>query len=164
MRDYTNIGQHQGSTAEKRYSAPPRLAGFWVRAAAYALDYLIILPLILFVCFFALGVFVGMTGGPSDPDSFFNGNYNLLTLGVVFMYYTILQASPLQGTFGKAAVGIKIINSHNERISILRSAWRTLFYLPSAVLLCLGFFMIGLREDKRGLHDLFSGTYVVYKR
>ncbi|MGZ3407783.1 MAG: RDD family protein, partial [Polyangia bacterium] len=82
----------------------------------------------------------------------------LVILG--FLYFFLFTA--LRGqTFGKHLMRVKVIDAFGERPSIARSLLRTAAYLPSLLLLALGFLWIGFDREKRGLHDWLADTYVV---
>jgi uncharacterized RDD family membrane protein YckC len=61
------------------------------------------------------------------------------------------------------AIGAKITLLDGSPISYNRALLRWLAARLSDVLF-LGYILIALRRDKRGLHDLLAGTKVVFKR
>lgn len=77
------------------------------------------------------------------------------------MYVILLPASTLQGTLGKAALGLKITDVNGERISVWRSLGRALSEILSTIILFIGYIMIAFHREKRGLHDIIAGTYVI---
>ena len=74
-----------------------------------------------------------------------------------------MEASGYQGTFGKYALGLKVVDKNGQRITMTSSFLRTILYIIGAqgFLLCLGVVMIGFTEYKQGLHDILANTYVV---
>jgi uncharacterized RDD family membrane protein YckC len=76
-------------------------------------------------------------------------------------YWPALHASPLQATFGKALVRLRITGYQGERVSFLRALARELAKVPAGALLLLGFLMAGLTARKQALHDFLASTYVV---
>lgn len=76
-------------------------------------------------------------------------------------YWPALHASPLQATFGKALVRLRITGYQGERVSFLRALGRELAKVPAGALLLLGFLMAGLTARKQALHDFLASTYVV---
>ncbi len=60
-----------------------------------------------------------------------------------------MESSPKQGTLGKLALGIKVIDYNGERIPFGRASVRFLSKILSILLLCAGFIMIGFTERKR---------------
>ena len=79
------------------------------------------------------------------------------------LYKPIMEASGYQGTFGKYALGLKVVDKNGQRITMTSSFLRTILYIigAQAFLLCLGIVMIGFTEYKQGLHDILANTYVV---
>ena len=74
-----------------------------------------------------------------------------------------MEASEYQGTVGKYALGMKVVDQNGQRITMTSSFLRTILYIIGAqgFLLCLGVVMIGFTEYKQGLHDILANTYVV---
>jgi uncharacterized RDD family membrane protein YckC len=79
------------------------------------------------------------------------------------LYFIIMPVTSMQGTLGKAVLGLKITDHDGGRISILTSIGRYLGYILSAIILLIGYMMVGWTERKQGLHDKLASTYVVYK-
>ena len=73
------------------------------------------------------------------------------------------RVSPRQATFGKAALGLVVIDGGGHRISFLRATGRWLGKLLSWATFGIGFYLIQFTEKKQGLHDLIADTFVVYK-
>ena len=57
--------------------------------------------------------------------------------------------------------GLKVVNDQYERISFWHAMLRIVFKFLSLFLLFGGFFMIYLRKDRKGLHDLITKTKVI---
>lgn len=137
-------------------------AGFWKRFGAFALDSLILFA-ITFVISFIFG-FVLAAGGASED--FLTGVSILLNLvsGVLGMlYFVIMESSSRQATIGKLALGIKVTTLDGEQISFWRAMGRYWAKFISALILLVGYFMVGFTEKKQGLHDMMAGCLVVNK-
>ncbi|MNM97615.1 RDD family protein [compost metagenome] len=129
-----------------------RKAGFWIRFGAALLDGIIVsIPLAILAYIIDGGVDKGFT---NDILSFL---YSLL-LPVFWNGYTI----------GKRICGIRI-----RRVSdfsppgigtmLLRTLVSGIIYgITFGIAAIVSAFMVGLREDKRSIHDLIAGTEVVY--
>lgn len=61
------------------------------------------------------------------------------------------------------AVGLKVTDLKGARISFARATGRHFVQYLSAIILMIGFFMIGWTRYKQGLHDMIAGTFV-YKK
>jgi uncharacterized RDD family membrane protein YckC len=161
------------ATGSTEAAAAPsvRVAGFFRRAAAGAVD-----GVILTSVFLVLDVLVALVLRQPLPrwsqlgpdyllDVAVNGDalaqIGLVVLGILgFLYFFIFHA--LRGqTPGKRLLGVRVIDAYGRRPSLGRALGRTAAYVPSALLLALGFLWIGFDREKRGLHDRLADTYVI---
>jgi uncharacterized RDD family membrane protein YckC len=76
-------------------------------------------------------------------------------------YFGLFPATPLQGTPGKRACGIRIVDTRGEPIGIVRSLARFLASIPSIGLFGAGFLPAAWTRRRQALHDLVAGTLVV---
>lgn len=137
-------------------------AGFWMRFAAHVLDFLILLiPCSIIMVIMA---FIGaiLFGSGRQAGSMTESLINLANFGVVWAYFSFLESSPAQGTFGKQAVGIKVTDMNGDRITFLNAAGRNFAKVLSSCCL-IGFIIAGITEKKQGLHDMLASTLVVRK-
>src|SRR5215471_8378577 len=58
------------------------------------------------------------------------------------------------------AVQIKVVSMDGGPLSFGQAVGRYFATFLSALILCIGFIMAGIRSDKRALHDLLAGTRV----
>ena len=133
-----------------------RPAGFWIRALAALLDFLVFL-----LVQFSFGLIGGSVWGPdvaSTPT--FRPIVVLFTVVFAGAYSTLLLALGGQ-TIGKMLVGVRVV-AGEELPSIGAALLRFIGYFVSLGTLTLGYVMAGLRQDKRALHDLIAGTRVEY--
>ncbi len=136
--------------------AEGRPAGFWIRALAALLDFLVFL-----LVQFSFGLIGGRVWGPdvaSTPT--FRPIVVLFTVVFAGAYSTLLLALGGQ-TIGKMLVGVRVV-AGEELPSIGAALLRFIGYFVSLGTLTLGYVMAGLRQDKRALHDLIAGTRVEY--
>jgi uncharacterized RDD family membrane protein YckC len=75
-----------------------------------------------------------------------------------------MESSKLQGTLGKKALGIIVVDEHFGRISFGRAAGRFWSKFISVLTLYVGFIMAAFTKNKQALHDIIAKTYVVDKR
>ncbi|MCW8838409.1 MAG: RDD family protein, partial [Thiovulaceae bacterium] len=65
-------------------------------------------------------------------------------------------------TPGKKYLKIKIVDASTLKdIDNKQAVTRSLAYIVSTLAFLIGFFMVGIRKDKRALHDLIAGTSVI---
>ena len=157
-------------------------AGFWVRAVAALIDFIILIFLegLITKLFFSFPLYIKVRGDTEsmffDPMTFFeclkNGSYEIycygsvLTPGWVFfllavVYYAVQQSSKFQATLGMRAFGLKIIDEEGQRVSFVRAAVRYVASLFSAMILGIGYLMIAFTPRKQALHDLITSVYVI---
>ncbi len=150
-----------------------RVAGFWQRALAGAVDGLVLLPLVVTTGAIALTLAAGVSALPRPSELGFTYAINLalangstgpavliMTALVVGLYFFVFSSLSGQ-TLGKRLFKIRVIDGFGETPTVGRSLRRILGYVLSALLFSLGFLWIGFDREKRGLHDWIAGTYVV---
>lgn len=136
-------------------------AGFWIRVAAYLIDFLIT-AFIGGIIGMVFGVAAVGTGTDlSDPLGAANSALNLVSILVGVAYFAGLESSSWQATVGKKAVGLVVTDMNGNRISFLRALGRYAGKFLSAMILLIGFIMVGFTERKQGLHDMLASTLVL---
>jgi uncharacterized RDD family membrane protein YckC len=83
---------------------------------------------------------------------------------VLMIYWILMEASPLQGSFGKLALGLVVVDQRGQRLSIPRAAGRNLLKFISVFTLFIGFMLAGWTRRKQALHDMIAGCFVVVNR
>lgn len=138
--------------------------GFWLRVVAYIID-----TIILNVGFSALSSLMGlglmlpwgrvpsMTYGLSMMIGYF-----VVMQAGTWLYYALLEASSLQATLGKKALGMVVTDLDGQPIGFGRATGRYFAKFLSAIILMVGYMMVGWTQRKQGLHDMLAGT-LVYK-
>lgn len=130
-----------------------RPAGFWVRVGASILDGIIIGIPIAIISYLVTG---------NAEDSGISSTLNLL--------YTLLVPVVWSGyTVGKKIVGVRIAKVNGEKLGFGTMLMRTVvsglvYLLTLGIGVIVSAFMVGLRQDKRAIHDLIAGTYVTYEK
>ncbi|WP_144510503.1 RDD family protein [Bacillus sp. FJAT-22090] len=125
--------------------------GFWARLAANILDSLIIgvpLSIISYLLF----------GDWEETPITSIGNL-LYSLIVPVLWYGF--------TVGKKILGIRIAKMDGSKVGfgtmLLRVLVAGLVYaLTLGIGVIVSAFMVGIRQDKRAIHDFIAGTYVTY--
>jgi uncharacterized RDD family membrane protein YckC len=112
-----------------------RFAGFWIRALALLIDWLVLSPLL-----------------PLFP---FN---SLLKL----VYGVLLLAFWNGQTVGKRICRIRVIDENGGHPDLAQAAIRELSKILSVLTLGIGYVMAGMTRYKQALHDMVASTYVVY--
>nr|HDM59699.1 RDD family protein [Bacillota bacterium] len=163
-------------------------AGFWRRFVALIIDsFVLMIPMAIVM--FVVGIPIGSTDFTSSfsPDKLQSLDpeqmqelamqmkrqmveliptimlMQLLNVLIWWLYYAIMESSPLQGTLGKLAVGSIVTDLDGERISFIRATGRHFGKFISGLVLCLGYLMAGFTERKQALHDMIAGCLVIQK-
>jgi uncharacterized RDD family membrane protein YckC len=149
-------------------------AGFWLRVAAYFVDYLILeIPLITLAM--GVGFIYGLSAarnhaqvGFVNPDGSINTSFVIFELSIMtvsmvihWLYFALQESSSAQATLGKRAVGIKVTNLEGQRIGFGQATGRFFGKIISGLTLLIGYMMAGFTERKQALHDMIAGTLVV---
>jgi uncharacterized RDD family membrane protein YckC len=150
---------------------PVWVAGFWHRATAGILDFMVVAPLAALAVWLASRLagleLPPVRGAALDAwlDLILAGDPTMLgVLGlaaaIAAVYLALFQA--LAGcTLGMRVCRLRVIDPYGDPPSALRALARTAGYFVSAATFGLGFLWIGFDREKRGLHDWLSGTYVI---
>ncbi|MGE7835825.1 RDD family protein [Viridibacillus arvi] len=137
--------------------------GFWIRFLATIIDGAVVMvatALIGVVLKVPKGVISEMIFG----DELYLSTYPLyswILIIVGILYFVGLPATTWRGTVGKKVLGIEIVDTNGDTISIFRSIIRNIARIFSGLLLCLGYIIAAFHPQKRALHDLVANTYVV---
>jgi len=136
------------------------LAGFWRRFVAYIID-VIVVGVIAGIVESIIAAIVRASTSDVTGVSVREGVVGLI---VGILYFGYLWSRNGQ-TLGYMALGVRLVRSSGEPVSFVFAAVRyVLIYLSFALCLIpaiVSAFMIGLSEQKQGLHDAIMGTYVV---
>lgn len=138
-------------------------AGFFVRLAAYLVDCLIVWIALLVIRI------------PLAFSSFMNPD-NFLTRDFIFRYsiedivcyllnaaYFVLLTYYSGATIGKKLLHLRVVSKEDRKLTFFEVAFReTIGRFLSALIINVGYFMIGVHKEKLGLHDMLSDTEVIY--
>lgn len=123
--------------------------GFWKRFLANILDAIIIgVP---------LAIINNIINGDTQGETF---------TSIIEILYSIIVPVLWSGyTIGKRIAGIRIVKVNGEKLGygamLLRALVGGLVYIVTlGIGLIVSAFMVGLRKDKRAIHDFIAGTYV----
>lgn len=149
----------------------PKFAGFWLRVAAYIIDYFVLGSVLA-----ALMVFIGLAMGLSTAIFYdmedqanqvvivtLSAILGIMGLAASWLYYAVLESGSYQGTLGKMLLNLKVTDLEGEQISFSRATGRFFGKFLSSFIIYIGYIMIGLTEKKQGLHDILAGCLVVRK-
>lgn len=141
--------------------APPparqTYGGFWKRAAALLIDWVLMLAPA-----FVLGALIGLAVGPGEgAEKTAEHLGNLAGIVVSWLYYALAESSSWQATPGKRMLGMQVTDLEGRRISFGRASGRFFGKIVSGLTLGVGYAMAGFTDRKQGLHDMMAGCLVV---
>ncbi|HKN72551.1 MAG TPA: RDD family protein [Terriglobales bacterium] len=137
--------------------------GFWIRVVAAIIDAIILRVVVapIHLVFGGLGMAGMMSGLPHRGLALLGGGVTfILLLFGSWLYEAFMESSSYQATLGKMIFGMKVTDLNGNRISFERATGRHFAKWLSAMILGIGYIMVGFTERKQGLHDLLAGTLV----
>lgn len=138
-------------------------AGFFVRLAAYLIDSLIVGAVLLLV---RIPLWISSWVSPDNiivRDFIFEYSVADILLYVLGVLYFIILTYKTGTTVGKKVLHLRVVSVEDRKMTLFEVAFReTVGRFLSALILNVGYIMIGVQKEKRGLHDLLSDTRVVY--
>lgn len=129
-------------------------AGLGLRLRATLLDGILIL---VSVSFFSLFLFIASYVLPII--TFDIGA--IVFLSLCFLYNPLMESSKWQGSLGKQVFNLKVVDKEENPLSFGHALIRLLAKIISFALFFAGFIMIGLSDQKEGLHDMLAKTAVI---
>lgn len=131
--------------------------GFWIRLLAYLVDGIII-SLIGYLIGGSNVVSYTEVGGTMTMSVNFFGWYTLIPIVYTIGFWMWRSTTP-----GKMLFGLKIVDENGNNMTPGTAVIRYIGYILSAIILFIGYIMIGFSKTKQGLHDKIAKTYVVRK-
>jgi uncharacterized RDD family membrane protein YckC len=159
-----------------QYAANPygfQYAGFWIRVAAWLIDYIVTLVAVYAIGFLMLGTLIfGIGFDPAkmekDPAA---------TAGIMIAYFAFIGISLLlpalykafmvskwDATLGKMAVGLKVVRADGSKVSFKCALGRGFADIINGFACSLTYLMVAFDEpERRSLQDHICGTRVIVK-
>ncbi len=141
-------------------------AGFWARLAAYLIDMVIVGAGLLIIRLIMLGVMWIFDGTILGGNILFHYTLKDIVLYIFKISYFVLFTYYTGTTFGKKLLNLRVVpENREEKLSFIDILYReTVGRFLSGLILWIGYIMIGLDKEKRGLHDILCDTRVVYEK
>lgn len=121
-------------------------ASMWKRFFAFLID-----AAVFAVIFWILSQMLSGAGAP------------LVLLVIIWLYYALLESSPLQASLGKIIMNIKVVDRRGRRLTFWQATERILSKLITNITFYFGFFIAAFDKKKRTLHDRVSHSAVIAK-
>jgi len=151
-----------------------KFAGFWRRFVAYMIDGFILSIVLTILGVIAIVAYVtgAMSGNGgsliarmTNPEQL-----SILTLWIwaFSMILNILYFTYFYGTSGrspgKILMGLQVVTTDGKPLTFGIAFLRSVGYLVSSFVFCLGFIWIGIDKKKQGWHDKIARTVVIIRQ
>lgn len=130
------------------------------------IDSLIVFFGLLMIRLFLSGVMSVAKGTVLGGNLLFQYNLKDIVLYILEALYFILFTYYTGTTLGKKAMNLKVVRADGEeKLSLLTVVYReTIGRFLCSVIAGIGYLMIGIDSEKRGLHDILCDTRVIYAK
>jgi uncharacterized RDD family membrane protein YckC len=157
-------------------AAEIRPAGFWIRAAAFLFDFLLINLLVSFLTspwadrIEKMNAVLQEQRKLENPDSELMMQYLPLMLMITGAFVLVqlvysVGFNGLQGaTPGKRLFGIKIVTGDGEKLTLGRALLRHCTEWLSKLTLGMGYLQVLFNPERKALHDVLANTTVIYSK
>lgn len=130
---------------------------FLKRIAAFIVDNVIV----LFIISLILTIIEFNVNHPKD-DSMVLFSY-FISFVIMWLYYSLLESSSKQATFGKLMFGLIVTDINKNRVNFVKSSIRFLAKIISNIFLGIGYLMPLFTERNQALHDIIAKCLVLNK-
>ena len=89
-----------------------------------------------------------------------DNHFAMIVFGTVILYHSVMESSAWGATLGKKYAGLRVVTDSGSQLSFLKAVLRIMTKHLSLLIFFIGFFMIYVRKDRKGLHDVLTGTTV----
>jgi len=171
---FQRIREGMAPQGEGVVPGPYGYGGFWLRFLAKIIDGIamavVTVPINMVLGLMMLGS-ANYFSPEIDPNSpaalgaflLFQGVSILINLGLG-IGYSVFFIRKFQATPGKMAMGLKLVRADGSPLSVGRIIGRYFAEIVSALILYIGYIMVGLDQEKKGLHDSICDTRVIKTR
>ncbi|MCG2587779.1 RDD family protein [Rhodohalobacter sulfatireducens] len=128
-----------------------RYGGFWLRLVALFIDMIIITIITIIPAMF-------MISGDPDMD---NATANFLGFFITWLYYSLMESSGHQATYGKKLLGLKVTTENGYPVKFGKATGRHFSKILSGLIFGIGYLMAAFTKKKQGLHDMIAGCIIV---
>lgn len=138
--------------------------GFWIRAGAKIIDWLILWGVNMALGF-ALGALGAMLARTTNNEAF----SIMATLGalliqlVVGLGYSTFLIGKYGATLGKMACGLKVVTADGGDVTYARALGRAAAEILTGCTCYIGYIVAAFDDEKRTLHDHICSTRVIRK-
>lgn len=141
------------------------LAGFWRRAVAVMIDYIVVMMLLsLFIVGLSwFGIAQGWHLHGAQMQGVLLISQLVGALLIIWAYGVFMESKGLHATVGKALLGLQVVNQNQQPIGFKQANVRFFGKILSTLFVFLGFIWAAFHRKKQTWHDLLAKTYVILK-
>lgn len=150
-------------------AAVAAFAGFWIRLVGYLIDAIILGVVGTILQLTLAGSLIAIPRAGTPPEAMVGPAMGMI--GLIFVLNIAIAASyeaffvaNMGATPGKLVIGVKVVRPDGSRVDLGRAFGRYFAKILSALILLIGYIMIGFDSQKRGLHDMICDTRVIKSR
>ena len=156
--------EKEESDRSKKFPVDQRHAGFWIRVTAYILDAIVLWFIQLILGMDMIGAAIVEPHHLNEIPTLRVIIYFAMSALIFWLYFALMESSKSQGTVGKMAMGLKVVDENGERLSFGKATVRFFAKVLSTIILFIGFIMVAFNHEKQALHDKIAHTFVVFKK
>ncbi|MDO5725315.1 MAG: RDD family protein [Tissierellia bacterium] len=151
---------NQSDPKEEYFSNYPKIffAGGFIRLIAFAIDSIIISAIRTMV----LNIFSLITNSNITVGK--GGKYEIISLVITLLYFSILTYLNRGQTLGKMIMGIRVVNYNGERPEFTQTIIRELFMRYIHMQFPVFYVMIVFHPKKQSLSDIICDSYVLNEK
>jgi uncharacterized RDD family membrane protein YckC/Tfp pilus assembly major pilin PilA len=140
-------------------AASAEYGNFGLRLVAFLVDRVII----AFICFTLAWLIAKLFSNDSRETVAYAFTMSFLLIFILGpIYYSVLESSAHQATWGKRWLGIKVVDLQGNRLTFMHALGRTLSAaITGLVPLAIGYLMAAFTKRKQAIHDMIASTLVV---
>lgn len=135
--------------------------GFFVRFSAYLVDFIIVQ---FVLCLIRIPLLIaGTSSGMLTNDLLFQYSLTEIILYLAYKAYFVICTYSSGTTLGKRLFRLKVVQNDGEKLTLWNVLYReTIGKYLSAVIINIGYIIIGLTPEKTAFHDYLCDTRVIY--
>lgn len=138
-------------------------AGFFIRLAAYLIDVCIAGCIIGIINVPLLFVKLMMSDSAVFQNILFGYDiFDILNFCLLSAYFVIMTYTSGK-TVGKMLMKIQVVSETGKDLSFWQVFFREVIGKYLSRILYIGYILIGIQENKKGIHDMIADTKVVYQ-
>lgn len=140
--------------------------GFWMRFVAKIIDNVILLvPIFALLGLILIPVMSGRKLTPGMESTIqLVAQLSQLLFMVVYAAYDTWMVGRYGATAGKMLIGARVVCADGSPVSYKRAVARHFADMLNAATCFVGYILLAVDDEKRGLHDRICGTRVVHNR